>query len=231
MNASEKHEQAIEKVLGGLREVQAPAGLEQRVLRRVAEMEAAGPRPVWQPVWLASLGRGRSMAYGLAVAALIAGGAALLAVRRPVRMGLDSAQGFSAARTAEDAPDASKNRQRHEPRQGAFAALRTTSSLGDGRQKAIRSKRLSGVFSDARRPATPEDAAESKALSDTLAASHPAPPMPLTEQERLLLKIAHTGDPEELAALNPELRDRALAKGAADFRAFFPPPPPLVVER
>jgi len=34
--------------------------------------------------------------------------------------------------------------------------------------------------------------------------NHPAPPMPLTEQEKLLLRIAHKGDPEELAMLNPE---------------------------
>jgi hypothetical protein len=55
------------------------------------------------------------------------------------------------------------------------------------------------------------------------AASHPAPPMPLTEQERLLLRIAHRGDPVELAMLDPVLRDVRDAEEQADFQRFFGP--------
>jgi len=57
--------------------------------------------------------------------------------------------------------------------------------------------------------------------------SFPAPPAPLTEQERLLLKIAHTGDPVEFAMLNPEVRAGIAARSDAEYEEFFRPPPPL----
>ena len=38
------------------------------------------------------------------------------------------------------------------------------------------------------------------------ATSYPAPPMPLTEQERLLLRLVHKDDPVELAMLDPKVR-------------------------
>ena len=56
-------------------------------------------------------------------------------------------------------------------------------------------------------------------------ASFPAPPEPLTEQERLLRRIAHTGDRVELAALNPEISDRLMAMDRSQVDAFFYQPP------
>ena len=57
-------------------------------------------------------------------------------------------------------------------------------------------------------------------------ASFPAPPLPLTEQERLMLQILHKGDPEEIAMLNPDFRESLLARDRAEYKDFFPPPPP-----
>ncbi len=59
------------------------------------------------------------------------------------------------------------------------------------------------------------------ALSEMHAPSHPAPPLPLTPQEKLLLRIAHKGDPVELAMLRPEIRARQQAEGKAEFEKFF----------
>jgi hypothetical protein len=56
-----------------------------------------------------------------------------------------------------------------------------------------------------------------------LAASHPAPPMPLTEQERLLLRIAHRGDPVELAMLDPMRRAARDVEEQTEFQRFFKP--------
>jgi hypothetical protein len=53
------------------------------------------------------------------------------------------------------------------------------------------------------------------------AASHPAPPMPLTEQERLLLRIVHKGDPVEMAMLDPMQRASRNAEERAEFQRFF----------
>lgn len=57
------------------------------------------------------------------------------------------------------------------------------------------------------------------------ASSLPAPPMPLTEQEKLLLRIAHSGDPVELAALDPLAWAAKDAADKAKFDKFFAPPP------
>ena len=60
-------------------------------------------------------------------------------------------------------------------------------------------------------------------LDPSQAKSFPAPPMPLTEQEKLLIRIAHTGDPVEFAALNAEKRKRAEAIYEEAYVKAFPP--------
>jgi hypothetical protein len=62
------------------------------------------------------------------------------------------------------------------------------------------------------------------ALSETRAASFPAPPMPLTDQEKLLLRLAHKNDPVELATLDPKLRELQDAEDQAEFQRFFAVP-------
>ncbi len=57
--------------------------------------------------------------------------------------------------------------------------------------------------------------------------SLPEPPMPLTEQERLLLRLVHHGDPVQLAQLVPDARKAALQHEQADVSRFFTPPSPL----
>ena len=59
------------------------------------------------------------------------------------------------------------------------------------------------------------------------AINRPPPPLPLTEQEKLLRRIALTRDPDQLALLNPEIRARNQAADEAEFQTFFKPPPPL----
>jgi hypothetical protein len=51
--------------------------------------------------------------------------------------------------------------------------------------------------------------------------SFPAPEAPLTEQEKLLAGIAGRGNPEELAALSPEIRASQEAKQKAAFHRVF----------
>ena len=62
------------------------------------------------------------------------------------------------------------------------------------------------------------------ALSEMRAPSHPAPEMPLTQQERLMLRIVHGGDPVELAELDPQVRAAQYAQQKAEFKDFFEPP-------
>jgi hypothetical protein len=67
-------------------------------------------------------------------------------------------------------------------------------------------------------PKRPQDA---PAVGETQTASFPAPPLPLTEQERLLLRLAHRGDSDTTAILNPEVRAAQTAKATDQFQQFF----------
>jgi hypothetical protein len=59
------------------------------------------------------------------------------------------------------------------------------------------------------------------AAREIQASSFPAPPLPLTDQEKLLLRLAHRRDPENMAVLNPEGRATQLAKTTEQFQQFF----------
>jgi len=71
---------------------------------------------------------------------------------------------------------------------------------------------------------TPTDA---QLLADLHAPSHPAPPLPLTLQEKLFLRMLRYGNLTQLAELNPEVRAKQDADETTAFKAFFPDPPPL----
>ncbi len=53
------------------------------------------------------------------------------------------------------------------------------------------------------------------------AASYPAPPMPLTDQEKLLLRVAEAQNPQQSAVLNPKLQATAEAARTEEFQLFF----------
>jgi hypothetical protein len=74
---------------------------------------------------------------------------------------------------------------------------------------------------------TPTDA---QALADLHAPSHPAPPLPLSPQEKALLRMLRRSNSVEIASLadlNPVIRAARDADEAAAFHAFFPDPPPI----
>jgi hypothetical protein len=58
------------------------------------------------------------------------------------------------------------------------------------------------------------------------AMDQPAPPLPLTEQERLLTRVALGRQPEpvEVAGLSAEARAKLAAQEKDEFEAFFTPP-------
>jgi hypothetical protein len=62
---------------------------------------------------------------------------------------------------------------------------------------------------------------DSVAMSEMRAASFPAPPMPLTDEEKLLLRMVHQGDPVELAMLDPKMEALRDAEEKAEFQRFF----------
>ena len=67
---------------------------------------------------------------------------------------------------------------------------------------------------------------EAQALDDLHAPSHPAPPMPLTAQERLLTRMLRHDNDVQLAQLASEPGETRPGNERAAFQKFFDPPPP-----
>ncbi|MGA3136765.1 MAG: hypothetical protein ABSC88_12300 [Terracidiphilus sp.] len=179
-------EEAIGKVLAGLRAAEASPGMERRIL---AAVEArASQRPAATPRW----------AWGVAMAGVAAASLFILFILTTAihRHGHPSTQAQQQALRVEPARDAQP------------ATLLS--------QKPI--EYIKAVAS--RRTATRICAEEAVLLSDLRAPSHPAPEAPLTNEEKLLLRVVHSGDPQLIAMLNPEIRAKQEAESEAEFQKF-----------
>jgi hypothetical protein len=212
-------DEAIEKVLAGLRETEAPDGMERRILRALEERASARPRSMWRrllPLWLIAPARPvatMSLACGIAFAGLFAVALAIPAIRRLGHAPAQSSPRSLAQSKSNSAPA------------GSLSLAAPTSPETVAKSAELpppRSGMRSVTKTNASRPKVVRDS-ESVALNEMHGASFPAPPMPLTEQERLLLRIAHKGDPVELAMLDPVVRAARDAEEKADVTKFFEP--------
>lgn len=92
----------------------------------------------------------------------------------------------------------------------------TPSTSRDQAKQPVHSKRLvSTRSSGARGSRSP------RSLDASKLASFLAPPLPLTEQEKLLAGIARQGDEQEMAMLSPDIRARVDARQQAAFHQVF----------
>jgi hypothetical protein len=212
-NAGTKNSgEAIEKVLAGLRDTAAPDGMERRILAGLEERAAARSRSVWRqllPVWApANPVAVGSLVCGVALAGVFVVALAIPAIRRlghapvqaPQQTGRNSVPAGAAALTVSEAASGS-----------ARSALSRGGARSIGKKEAEMSAAGADVVLDS----------DSAALEEMHAASYPAPPMPLTEQERLLLRLVHKDDPVELAMLDPKLRALQDQEDKAEFQRFF----------
>ena len=200
MNRPEIHsEEAINRLLAGLRDVEAPQGMESRILVRLEDRTVA-PRHL-----LFTAPQAWAFATAcFALATLALAWATTHHTHHAVRERAIASPNFSPkvlhVQDAGSTPIRTAQRQTH---------------------KQVRQTKLI--------PTAPESASETTedtlALSDLNAPSKPAPPMPLTDQEKLLLRLVHKGDPIELAMLDPKFRSSEEANSRADFDRFFAPPP------
>ena len=190
------HEEAISRVFTALRNTESSAGLEYRVLEAVERRAAAQP---------ASRFCGSSLIYGLThlrfygtrpLAWVFALGAMLVMVW----FSFTSHQAAHPTRRVEARP----------AMQAEFPALpKPPRSIPSG--SPARAHTVSTAQIPLRRSAV---------LRSARAASRPAPVAPLTKEEKLLVRIAHTGDPLEMAMLNPEIRSQQAADSEAKFKRF-----------
>ena len=196
-----RSDESVERVLAGLRDTGAPAGMEQRVMRALEERAASrvryGRGGRWIAVWMA----------GGCVAALIVAVAVVPAARRssaPVRSQASSARVSSGTPSS---PAAGEHviyaRQWVVERPVARARARVA----------------------VRRVAAPQSG------SGLVATSRPAPPAPMTKEERLLLEVARRQDPKALELLNSEAQEKQEMEAKAEFDRFFGLPERKMSER
>jgi hypothetical protein len=205
--------EAIEKVLAGLRDADAPVGMECRILNALDALEDhSSPRRRsdflrLRPIWLVAPARPVAswfLASAVALAGLFAIALTIPAVRR---LGHSSTQSPTQITT---------NSVSVAPL--LLATPETAANNAPLPLPGVRSTRKT----NAPRPQVAHDNA-SAARGEMRSDSFPAPPMPLTEQERLLLRIAHKADPVELAMLDPMQRAARDAEEKADVKKFFEP--------
>lgn len=195
---SKSSEDAVEKVLAGLREIEASAGMERRILAAVEERASAQPVSRWQ--WWSW----RGLAWGGAFAVV-----AVVCVVVLIPASITKRHGQTGARVAP-----------------AKALLPAAVSAGVVEQvppvltKAAAASRERKVV----RRAGLVDVAYSGSEAAMRVGNHPAPPMPLTEQERLLLRVVHRNRPQEIAMLNPAVRAKQEEEARVEFQMFFEPP-------
>jgi hypothetical protein len=203
-------EEAIERVLAGLRDVEAPDGMERRILDGLEARSAAQARSGWRrfmPMRLV-MPRGRwELGWGPISRATLAGvlvlAFAIPAMRRAGRAPVRSKTDAAGVKVAPTAPSVIATGNMERPSLGSGGRSRGTSDAPE-----------TGLV----REAASDD---SIALSETQAASFPAPPMPLTEQERLLLRLVHKVGPVEIATLDPRVRAMQDAEEKEEFQRFF----------
>lgn len=207
MNSSED---AIRKVLAGLRGCDVPAGMERRVLKAVQDHASAESRSGWlwsRPVWLVKLGvpiMPRHLLFGVAVTGILAVALAIPLFRRMHRVGGAASQFRKVAPALADTiPPATSSLVGNNA-----AVLPTASGVRSAGKKRESSARLVRDL-------------DSLALRELHAASRPAPPAPLTQEEKMLLRFIHSVGPQELAILDPEKCAKQEAEANAEFQQFF----------
>jgi len=203
---------AIEKVLAGLRDADAPAGMERRILEEVESRASARSRRdwcKWRSIWLlrpAPLVAGRPVIYGVALAAVFT---FVLAISTIHRHEDSPAQ-------AKITPAAKTPTSRETLLPAPSVVVAKDTQLSAPVPSRARSKRKINV----RRAGLAPDR-DSVAQREMRAASRPAPPLPLTEQEKLLVQFVQTHSRQELAAVNPMKWAAHDAEEKAEFDNFF----------
>ena len=200
-------DEAIERVLEGLGNSDAPPGMERRILEALEEQASVQSQSVWRRLRLIWPITDLRPIYAASLACSLALIAVVFVIPALRRIGQTSAPNVTAAPAPPSATSEVAVKSAQPPPR---SNVRST-------QKAIVLLRTK----------TPTAAvihnSDSAALDETHAPSFPAPPMPLTEQEKLLLRIAHKRDPVQLVALNSTLQAARDREEKAEVERFFEP--------
>ena len=204
-------EDTIARVLAGLGEVEPAPGLEERLHRRVREAsrERASTRRGLGVCFRGAWRLGAGLAACVMVFAVVA-----LTMQRLAQRGSVGSESTASANLRTGVPGgvhAAKNAQS----KPLAAESRGRGAAGSSYAKQVDLKQAR----NAQRASF-----EREGPAEITRVSFPAPPMPLLEQERLLLRVAHHGRPEEVAMLEVVRKAAEDGKETEAFQEFFGKP-------
>lgn len=185
----------IDRVLDALRDAAAPAGMESRILNTL-EAEARRPALSVRPRRKVWMTTAACCAAALVVTALIGA----FTLRR------HSAPAVSTVRIPSAQP--------------SNPSRSTVETVPEMTEPAPTPRPRSAAVQRSAQPRRIEVAQSEETL-----VSHPAPPIPLTEQERILLRYARRGNTGDLAQISNENKSAREDQEKQEFQAFFEPPP------
>lgn len=187
-------DKAIDDVLKGLGAAEPPAGLERRILASIETREANMAQSAWQRWgWRPAMSLAGVVGFaGLCTIVLLRGGE-----QRP---GLKTAARTGTAVTAQVA---------------AHPAQVVTLSPSHPRLGVDKHAVVKAAMTHSCRAATKDE------LGALHLASFPAPPLPLTEQEKLLLRVARSSAAKAVAAPSSAEQATQMAKKQEQFEQFF----------
>jgi len=211
-------DQAVDKVLAALRDAVPPQGMEARIAQRLAQQ----PTPSHsKALRLPNLLAGSTLAGAWWRGAASGAAAAMAAVALVLVAG-------HLLRATPDRTQAARDGAGSRTPSPSVRPTRASDENIPGESRANPCARPTVLRADAPLPTPSAETLRAESYAENAAPSRPAPVMPLTAQERELVKLVRTADPKQLDTLNPETQAKLEAENAADFAKFFahPPPPP-----
>jgi hypothetical protein len=185
----------IDRVLGALRHAVPPTGMERRILNML-EIEARRPALAIRPGRIVWMTTAACCCGALIVAVLIG----MFVMRRH--------------------PAPAVSTVRIQPAQASNTSRPSVAIVPEMTEAAPILHPHSGAVQHSAQSRRNEVAQSEETLI-----SHPAPPIPLTEQERILLRFARHGRTDDLAQISNERKAAKEEQDATEFQAFFEPPP------
>jgi len=182
----------LERALASYTPAETPAGLEQRLSARLAAAASASQR---RPMF--------TLRWAWAAGAVVAVSLAIVAIH-------------SHRQTGDQAKVQSVPVARPMPAGEVARAEVTHPTQPARRADALRPAHTAAPAHAAASANTEEEAS----LSEMRAPSRPAPPAPLTAEERMLLRVVQRRDPEQMAMLNPQVRASKAAESDREFQSF-----------
>jgi hypothetical protein len=189
------HDEEIDKVLGALKTVEPEEGMEARILRRLSQSAERHAASPWR----------MRVAAALAAGAVFAA-VALVVVHRP----------HAAVPQVEKANNVAVHGANLRAKAQVAAPLREV-------KPAAAAFAVKPAAVRVERPVAAQTASTAE-RGAILSESFPAPPLPLTEQEKLLVRIVHRGETRERELPTPLPLGTEVAALRADADKFFEDP-------